>query len=199
MSERHTPVELSAPQRHGVLPILVNVLGNQLVWLVAVIAAGKDMAWPGVLASAVFVGLHLRVARTPLVELKLVVAAIGCGLLVDGVAGSQGWLVYRAAPLGSAIAAPWILALWAALAVTLTVSMHGLQRRLWLAMIVGGIGGPLAYLAAARGWGSVALVNPEWVGLLWLGSAWAVALPGLLWAARYLTATTLRRRKTSSA
>ncbi|MFT3667774.1 MAG: DUF2878 domain-containing protein [Pseudoxanthomonas sp.] len=165
--------------------LLFNVVGNQAVWFVAVIAASSGHAWPGVLAAAVFVGAHVVAAQDPRGELKLVAAALVCGVVVDGIAASQGWLRY-AAPLpgGEGWPPAWILALWALLAVTLNVAMRSLQRRLWLGMLLGGIGAPLAYLAAAKGWDAVRFADPAWKGIAWLAAAWAMALPALLWAAR---------------
>lgn len=165
--------------------LLINVGGNQMVWFVAVIAASHDHGWPGVLAAAVFVGVHVFTAACPRVELKLVGLALVCGVAVDGIAASQGWLRY-AVPLthGGAIPPAWILALWGSLAVTLNVAMRSVQRRLWIGVLVGGVGAPLAYLAAERGWGAVRFADPAGKGIVWLAVAWAVALPALLWAAK---------------
>ena len=175
--------------------LLINVAGNQAVWFIAVVAASYGRAWPGVLAAAVFVGGHVLAATRPRVELKLVAAALACGLVVDGIAASQGWLRY-AAPLsvGRALSPAWILALWASFAVTLNVAMRSVQRRLWLGALVGGIGAPLAYLAAERGWGAVHFADPAWKGVAWLALAWAMALPGLLWAANTWSAADAARR-----
>ena len=123
---------------------LANVLGNQAVWFVAVIAAGQGRAWPGVLAAAVFVLSQLWRAPQRRDDIRLVGLAILCGLVVDGVASAQGWVVYRAASFGDLVAPPWILALWASLAVTLNSAMRALQSRLLLGALLGGIGGPLA-------------------------------------------------------
>ena len=165
--------------------LLVNVAGNQAVWFIAVVAASYGHAWPGVLAATVFVGGHVFGAPRPRVEMKMVAEALACGLVVDGIAASQGWLRYAAPlPTGPTLSPAWILALWASLAVTLNVAMRNVQQRLWLGALVGSIGGPLAYLAAERGWGAVQFADPAWKGIAWLALAWAMALPGLLWAAR---------------
>lgn len=165
--------------------LILNLLGNQLVWFIAVVAAGRGHAWPGVLAAVVFVALHLRSAHRAADEVRLVMLALLCGLAIDGVASAQGWVVYRAATFGSAVAPPWILALWASLAVTLNTGMRSLQPHLWAGALLGGIGGPLAYLAAARGWQAAEFAVPAWRGWMWLATAWALALPMLLWAARW--------------
>jgi hypothetical protein len=168
--------------------LLANVLGNQFVWFCAVIGAGRGLAWPGVVAAAGFVLWQVAVSPQPRVEVRLVMLALAVGAVIDGVAGGFGWLVY-AAPLDAAWLPPaWILALWAAFAVMLTVSLRALQTRLALAALLGSVGAPLAYLGAARGWGAVEFTTPAWQGLAWLALAWALAMTLLLSAARAATA-----------
>ena len=168
--------------------LLFNVVGNQLVWLIAVDRAAAGHAWPGVAAAILFVLLSLHVSPAPRVEVKLVATAVALGMCVDGVASAQGWVTY-AAPLANGHLVPlWILALWASLAVSLNVSLRSVQHRLWLAVLLGGIGGPLAYLAAEAGWGAVRFEAPRAMGLAWLAGAWALLLPALLVAAQRLQA-----------
>ncbi|WP_426806225.1 DUF2878 family protein, partial [Stenotrophomonas sp. SrG] len=69
--------------------------------------------------------------------------AVLCGLVVDGLAGTSGQVVYAAAWPNAWLAPVWILARWAAFGMTLTVSLKVLQRRLWLAARLGLIA-PLA-------------------------------------------------------
>ncbi len=169
-----------------------NVIGNQLVWLCAVIGAGHGLRWPALLAAAVYVGSQLAVAPQPWVELKLLLLALGCGLLVDGLAGASGTVRYAAGSALPWLAPVWILALWAAFAMTLTVSFAVLQRRLWLAALVGLLLAPLAYLSAARGWSAVSFSVPHWHGLALLGAGWAIALPLLAGCARRWQGSTQR-------
>ncbi|MEO8780117.1 MAG: DUF2878 family protein, partial [Rhodanobacter sp.] len=82
------------------------------------------------------------------------------------------------------MAPAWILALWMTFALTFTQSLRYLQTRLWLAALLGLIGGPLAYLGAARGWGVVDFADPAWRGPLVLAIGWALATPTLAWLAR---------------
>jgi hypothetical protein len=90
----------------------------------------------------------------------------------------------HAAGLAGWPAPPWILALWAVFAMTLHRSLDMLRGRRLIAAALGGIGGPAAYLAAARGWGAVELVPSLPVSLAWLGVAWAAALALLATLAR---------------
>lgn len=161
-----------------------NVIGNQLVWLCAVIGAGHGLRWPALLAAAVYVGSQLALSPRPTVELRLLGVALLCGVLVDGTAAASGWVDYAAANDPAWLAPLWILALWAAFAMTLTVSFAVLQRHLRIAALVGLLLAPLAYLSAARGWSAVVFTAPRWHGVLLLGIGWSIALPLLAACAR---------------
>jgi hypothetical protein len=87
------------------------------------------------------------------------------------------------------MAPAWILALWVTFALTFSQSLRYLQSRLWLAALLGLLGGPLAYLGAARGWHVVTFAEPAWRGLLALALGWALATPALAWLARRGTTT----------
>jgi hypothetical protein len=67
---------------------------------------------------------------------------------------------------------------------TLHRSLDMLRGRPLLAAALGLVGGPAAYLAAARGWSAVEFVPPVPVALAWLGMAWAGALALLATVAR---------------
>jgi hypothetical protein len=168
-----------------VLRFWANVIGNQLVWLCAVIGAGYGLRWPALVAAAVYVGTQLALSAQPSVDLRLMLVAIACGLVVDGFAGASGWVIYAAGNDPTWVAPVWILALWAAFAMTLTVSFAVLQRHLVAAALVGLLLAPLAYLSAARGWSSVVFAPPQWHGVLLLGVGWAIALPVLAACARH--------------
>jgi hypothetical protein len=161
-----------------------SLLGYQTVWFAAVIGAGHGLAWPGVAGTLVYVACQLAVARHWQADLSLLATAVVFGLLLDG--GLIHWrLASYAAPWPSAAVAPaWILALWITFALTLTQSLAWLQTRLWLAALLGLIGGPLAYLGASRGWHVVRFAEPSWRGLFCLAAGWALATPALAWLAR---------------
>ncbi|WZB77275.1 DUF2878 domain-containing protein [Achromobacter insuavis] len=158
-----------------------NLLGYQLVWFSAVIGAGRGLAWPGVVSALVFIAAQLACSVTWRADLKLAAAAMLCGCLLDGALSALGWSVYAA----DAWPAPrWILALWAAFALTLNHSLAYLRPRRWLACGFGAIGGPLAYWGRA-GWQAVQFDAPpgaplprwRWAGLI---------LPALTrWAQRW--------------
>lgn len=163
------------------------LLGNQAVWLIAAWSAGRGLWWPGLLAAVAFTAAMLTSSHGLRGDLRLLAAALACGVLLDGGLRLLGWLHYGAAR--PALLAPlWILGLWAAFAVILQPLLGWLLRRPWLAALFGALGGPLAYLGAARGFGAVQFVQAG-PALAWLAIGWALAMPLFAWlSARPATA-----------
>lgn len=180
--------------------IVLNAVAYQLVWFATVLGAGRGLWWPGPLAVLAFAVLHLGVVvRDRDVrrrDLALVAAAVACGLVIDGVLSGSGAIVFAASrpalPPGGAPL--WMLTLWAAFALTLRHSLRAVTARPVLAALLGAVGGPLAYLGAARATGAVMFPEPSGATLLMLGGGWCLAL-GLLamLASRPVDATPVSR------
>ena len=170
------------------MPVWLNFVGYQAVWLITAAGAGRGLWWPGVLASAAFViGVTLR-APGRRADLQLALIAIICGLVLDGVLTASGALRYAAAAPG--FPAPiWILTLWAAFAMTIRHSLRWLLPRPLLAALLGGIGGPMAYWGAARGFTAIEFLMPQ-VAVGLLATGWAIAILVLVRAGRRYSATT---------
>ncbi|WP_271678605.1 DUF2878 domain-containing protein [Thermomonas mangrovi] len=156
-----------------------NLLGYQATWFAVVWSAGRGTPWIGMLACVAFIALQWWASRTRDGDGRVLLAALACGLVVDGVAAASGLLAY-AAPFPSLPAPSWIVLLWGAFALTLNHSMAWFAQRPLVASVFAAIGGPLAYLGAARGFDAVAFPAPAWPALAWLAACWAVALPLLL-------------------
>jgi|HubBroStandDraft_6_1064221.scaffolds.fasta_scaffold35119_3 hypothetical protein len=166
------------PEQPHAVSVLGNLLGYQLVWFLAVYGAGAGRAWPALAAAALFALWQLAGSATPRDDLRLIGIGLGCGVLLDGLLARLQLLHYAAA----AVALPpggaplWILALWVAFALTLNHSLRWLRGRVLRAALLGLLGGPLAYLAAARLAGAVSFVAPAWHALTVLALGWAGAL-----------------------
>ncbi|CAM5418427.1 hypothetical protein RLIN73S_00007 [Rhodanobacter lindaniclasticus] len=123
-------------------------------------------------------------ARNIRVDLALIAAGLLFGCLLDGTLSRSGLARYAAGWPDPAWAPGWILALWVSFALTFSQVVRYLQTRLWLAALLGLVGGPLAYLGAARGWQVVTFAEPTWRAVLALALGWALATPALAWLAR---------------
>ena len=156
-----------------------NLLGYQATWFAVVWSAGRGTPWIGMLACTAFVALQWSASRTRAADGRVLLVALACGLVVDGVAAAGGLLAY-ASPAPALPAPAWIVLLWGAFALTLNHSMAWFAARPRTSAAFAAVGGPLAYLGAARGFDAVAFPTPAWPALLWLALAWAIALPLLL-------------------
>jgi hypothetical protein len=168
---------------------LLNFVGFQIVWVLAVGGAAKGLWWPGLAGLLVYAGLQLYFSRWAAADfaLLLLAALIGCAadsLLV------HFELVRYATPVPSGAYAPvWIAGLWMAFSLTINHSMSWLKGRWVMAVLFGAIGGPLVFWIAARYWHAVEIVEPQWRGLIALGVEWALMTPLLL----MLSAALLKR------
>lgn len=155
-----------------------NLVGYQLVWFAIVISASREQPIFGIAAAFFFIALQLHYSATRSSDMRALVATFACGLLLDDALAATGWLQY-ASPLISLPTPVWILALWLAFGMTLNHSMVFLHGKPMLAALLGGIGGPLAYLGAARGFDAVKFTSPAWHAITLLSAGWAVALGAL--------------------
>ena len=161
----------------------INLLGYQATWCVVAWSAGQGRARLGMLACTVFIATQWRASPVRRADARVLLAALGCGVLVEGVAAGSGLLAY-AAPQPALPAPAWIVLLWGAFAMTLNHSMAWFAAHPWIAAIFAAVGGPLAYVGAARGFAALAFPTPMGPTLAYLAIAWALALPVLLRIAR---------------
>jgi hypothetical protein len=149
----------------------------ELVWLCAVMGAGHGLAWPGVAAAGLFAGWRLAGSRCRRVELKVAGITVLLALALEWTWVTSGLIVY-AAPWPFASAPAWLIGLWLAFGLTVVPLFGYLHERPALAAILGALGGPLAYLGAARAH-ALRLPGPAWRGLLALALGWAIVMPTL--------------------
>lgn len=160
-----------------------NLVGYQLVWFGVVILAARGQPWLSVGLAATFAAAQWLVSTRQASDVRLLACAVACGVVLDGSLAASGLLEY-ASPQPAMLAPAWILALWAAFAMTLNHSMTFLRGRPLLAAAFGTVGGPLAYLGASRGFDAVAFPDPPIPALLGLALGWGIAMPALAVLAR---------------
>lgn len=172
----------------------LNFLGYEAVWFAAVVGAAHDLAWPGVLAFVLFACWQCGVSRQRRTELKLMLLAVICGLVIDGSLAASGLVSYAVPHLSwpPGGAPLWILALWGAFALTLMHCLRYLQKNLAVAALLGAVGGPVTYWCAGRAWGVVRFSAPTWHALAALAVGWAVAMVLLAGLARRGSAHSLQ-------
>ena len=158
---------------------LLNFIGFQTGWLVAVLAAARGYPFLGPVCALVGLWLHIRfVSADRAGELTLIVGAVLIGFVLDSLLVLTGVMAF---PPHARLGAPttfWMLSLWAMFAATLRHSLSWLANRYVLGMALGAVFGPLAYWAGER-LGAIELTQGS-VSLLWVAFEWSVAMPVLL-------------------
>lgn len=164
--------------------IALNVAGYQVAWLACVLSAAALRPAAGIAVVAAVVLWHLRSAVQPRRELCLIAVAalMGAGFETALVAG--GWVRMPQSLLFASVTPLWMVALWAAFATTLNVSLRALRSRYLLSAALAGVGAPLAYQAGAS------MGALQWVqgkpALLVIGLGWALLAPLLMRSAQRL-------------
>ena len=157
---------------------IINFALFQIGWFACVIGAAKQMPWLGVIVVLAIITWHLSQAKQPKLELILLLVAVIIGGIYDQLMQSSSLLVYQAHGWSESIVPAWILALWAVFVTTLNVSLRWMRGKWLVAILFGAIGGPLAYLGAAR-LGAVNLDNLP-LSYVALSLGWAILTPLLL-------------------
>jgi hypothetical protein len=180
MNAVSSPALAAAPRR--TIALVAMFVAFQGGWFACVLGAAHGWPWAGTLAAASVTALWIGLGARPMADAVLVAAAIAIGFVWDSAMAKLGLIAY--AKPGALSAPVWILALWALFAVTLRESLRVLHTRLPLAALLGAVGGPLSYAAAAR-MGACELIEPVQTPLV-LALGWAAITPLLLALARRL-------------
>jgi hypothetical protein len=161
--------------------VLVNLAASEVGWFACAYGAANGKPWLGPMVVLALVLVHIRLARRPAVEIRLILSAVLIGLAADSFLAASGLVSYSGGNWISGFAPYWILAMWALFATTLNVSMKWMRGRTAVAVLLGAAGGPLAYIAGEK-LGAIRLEEPV-PALIALGVIWAAVMPLLLWLA----------------
>jgi hypothetical protein len=160
----------------------MNVVAYQCAWFACVLGAAAQHPSIGMFMVAAVIGWHLYSAAEPGRELGLIGIAVLCGAGFETLLAMSGWVQLEPSPLLGSSVPLWMVALWAAFATTLNVSLRALRSRYLLSALLAGVGAPLAYHAGAR------LGALQWAdqtpALALIALGWALLMPMLMKAAQ---------------
>lgn len=169
-------------------PLWINVLGFQLGWWACILGVGSPLEVPSMVLALGLVAWHVARISHPLPELTLAGVSLVLGVLTDSVLQACGVIDFYGWHLGP-LSPFWLWALWLLFAMTLNASLAFLQRwPLWVSALLGVLFGPLTYHAGVA-LGAAAMADRT-VATLWIGAAWLLALPLLVFFARSFSHTT---------
>lgn len=158
--------------------IVINFILFQVGWFACVIGAAKHMPGLGVLVMLAIVVWHLMQAKQPKRELALLLIVLVIGGTFDQIMLNHQLISYESHGWINTLVPVWILALWAEFVTILNVSLRWMRDRWLIAVLFGAIGGPLAYMGAAK-LGAVTL-NMMPASFIALSIGWAILTPLML-------------------
>lgn len=152
---------------------LLNAVLFQLGWFCCVVG-GDEAAFT---ATAVILFLHGWFFSVKNFEWFFILTVALLGLTVDSLFAFFNVLQFESVSL---INTPlWLLCIWVLFAATLNHSLAWLQHRLYWAALLGGISGPLSYLAGSKLAG-VQMLQPMILSLAVISLTWVLVMPLLL-------------------
>ena len=159
------------------VPILLNAALFQLGWWACILLAANDRTVLASLALAVIVSIHVLTHAAPVRALRLALACLAIGALIEPILVALHVIAYRPSGVTWGQVPLWMIGLWALLSTTLGVSLRWLSGQPLLGFAFGAAGGALAYGAGAR---LGALMLPSAWSLWVIAAAWGAALPVLV-------------------
>ena len=158
--------------------LLINFFAFQIGWFVCVLGAANSIPLLGPVIVAAVIAMHLSQSNKPVRELALTGVAGLLGALWESALVMVGWIEYPSGNIAAGFVPYWIVAMWMLFATTLNVSLRWLRNRTSLAVVLGGIAGPLTFYGGAQLGGLIFL--DQRAALIALSFGWAVMLPTLI-------------------
>lgn len=154
----------------------VNYALYQTGWFACIL--GAAWGWPatGALIALALTGAHLALSTERAAESRLVLLALGLGMVVEACQVRSGtYARFTSGVVVAWMSPPWLLLMWAQFATTFRSSLRTVMLVPARAALFGLVGGPIAFVAGER-LGAVTLARPLGPGLVRLGVTWGVAL-----------------------
>jgi len=156
----------------------INFITFQLCWFGCVLGAANGMDWMGPLLVLITVPLQVHfLTFNHSAEFFFVLVCGACGFVIETLMIIGGVYV----PIGGESISPlWMTALWFNFGPLVSLSLSWLKRKYWLAAILGGLAGPVAYWGGDK-LGALTLVEVFTRGYLPLVLIWTLVLPFLVY------------------
>lgn len=166
------------------MALLVNFIGFQIGWFACVLGAANDKELLGMIIALGIIVFHVVSQADSRNEFKLVLVAAVIGLLWETWVLSLNILHYPSHPEVSFWAPHWLIMMWALFATTINLSMGWLKGRWVLAVLMGAIFGPLAFIGGEK-LGAVVFLDST-LSIITLSVGWGLLMPLMLWLAEYI-------------
>ena len=180
---------------------LLNFVAFQCCWFANVIGAASGFPWLGPLVTVLWLAVHLASLRSAsgagnvAAEMRVLLAAIAIGWTADSALALAGFISFpEVAQLGGP-SPVWMVALWACFAATFRHSLSWMRGRWLIAVVLGAVGGPLAYVGGEK---LGAILQTDYLSIVVVAVQYAIATPVLLAIAHYTTRSEQRLQRAAT-
>ena len=156
---------------------LINIVLYQIAWFACTLGAAQNQPWFGLGISFIVLAWHFGQVKHLKNEAYLLLSALLIGFAFDQTLLSTQLIDYQSHGWNNAVVPMWILALWLTFATLLNISLRWMRLHLIYAVLLGLVGGPLAYLGA-ESLHAITIVDQRTYWVLAIG--WAVITPLLI-------------------
>jgi hypothetical protein len=168
--------------------LILNAIAFQLAWFAALYGGILNSLSLALFPAMIVAAWHLYQMRALVrPEFALFLILIVLGFVFESVFIALGAITFVGSPLFGFGPPLWILAMWLAFATLPNGCLAWLKGKWVLQILLGGLTGPLSYLAGGK-LGGATLHEPVLQSLAIIGIGWAIALPVIFWVAERLSA-----------
>lgn len=166
---------------------LANAIAYQAIWFLSILWSNQ-----GALLGCVILLILLVTSDRRKQDIKVMGYMLFLGLLIDGTLQQIGFFTFN----NPGVPIPfWLLVVWFGLGMTINHSFAWLKKRLLLASLLGGIGGPAAYWAGVR-MGAASFNWSLTSSLLVIAVVWSLMFPSVMLFSAILQKTCHERKET---
>jgi hypothetical protein len=164
----------------------INFIIFQVCWFVCVMGAASNLGWLGPLLVIITVPLQIYfLTEKYRVEIIFVIICGISGFFLETIM-IAGNIYFPVSEVWGLICPPWMAALWFNFAMLVSISLSWLKGKYLLALILGGLFGPVAYWGGEK-LGTITVNSAFGQGYLPLALVWALVLPCLIYIHSKLT------------
>ena len=168
--------------------LIINAVAFQIAWFAALYGGIYDWLTLALIPALLAAIWHIiRIRDHKGAEIGLFIGVTILGFAVESLFIASGAISFVGVALFGFGPPLWILAMWLAFATLPHGCLNWLRGKWLLQIILGGLTGPLSYLAGGK-LGGATLHEPILTSLAIIGVGWAVALPVIFWFADRLRA-----------
>jgi len=172
--------------RYGLTKFFWNIISANIGWLACILGAARGHHWLGLVVVPILFVIHITAIERQKIHNVFIVAltTMFFGFLMDTLLIIFGTVEPNRFLIPGPFTTIWDIMIWANFSLTLDTSLRFLQKRPFVAAVLGAIFAPGTYYAGSR-LGALHFSEPVTLSLLWVGVVWLFAMPCLSLMANY--------------